>query len=81
MRIELEKPARDALARALAGYLKEELEVEIGGMDAILLLDFISEKLGPHYYNQALLDASAHLRTRLEALSEAFYDLEKPAKF
>ena len=48
MRIELEKPAREALARALAGYLKDELDVEIGGMDAILLLDFISEKLGPH---------------------------------
>ena len=81
MRIELEKPARDALARTLAGYLKDQLDVEIGGMDTILLLDFISEKLGPHYYNQALLDARAHLKTRLEALSEAFYDLEKPAKF
>ncbi len=80
MRIELEKPERDALSRALVLYLKEELDLEIGGMDAILLLDFISEKLGPHYYNQALHDARAHLRAKLENLSEAFYDLEKPTK-
>ncbi len=80
MRIELDKPVRDALARALARHLKDELDVEIGGMDAILLLDFISERLGPHYYNQALLDAQAHLRTKIEGLGEAFYELEKTAK-
>ena len=80
MKIELEKPARDALARALARHLKDELDVEIGGMDAILLLDFISERLGPHYYNQALLDAQRHLHAKIEGLAEAFYELEKPAK-
>ena len=80
MRIELDKPVRDALARALARHLKDELDVEIGGMDAILLLDFISERLGPHYYNQALLDAQAHLRAKIEGLGEAFYELEKTAK-
>ena len=81
MRIELEKPARDALARALARYLKDELDVEIGGMDAALLLDFVTERLGPHYYNQGLYDARALLQTKIEALGDAFYDLEKPAKF
>ncbi len=81
MRIELEKPARDALARALATYLKVELDVEIGGMDAALLLDFVTERLGPHYYNQGLYDARALLQAKIEALGDAFYDLEKPAKF
>ena len=80
MRIELEKPAREAAARALARYLKDELDVEIGGMDAQLLLDFVSERLGPHFYNQALADARAHLHAKIEVLGEAFYELEKPAK-
>ena len=80
MRIELEKPAREALGGALVRYLKDELDVEIGGVDAILLLDFISETLGSHYYNQALYDARTHLHAKLDGLSEAFYDLEKPAK-
>jgi len=81
MRFELEPPTRDALARALVRYLKDEMDVEIGGMDAVLLLDFVSERLGPHVYNLALRDAHAHLRTKIEALGDAFYELEKPAKF
>jgi uncharacterized protein (DUF2164 family) len=81
VKIELEKSARDALARGLARYLKDEFDVEVGGMEAVLLLDFISERLGPHYYNQALCDAHAHLHARMEALGEAFFELERPAKF
>lgn len=80
MKIQLEKPAHDALARALAHYLKTEFDVEIGGMEAVMLLDFISERLGPHYYNQALHDGHAHLHARMEALGEALFDLQKPAK-
>jgi uncharacterized protein (DUF2164 family) len=49
-------------------------------MDAMLLLDFLSERLGPHYYNQALQDARARLSGKLEALGDTFYELEKPAK-
>ena len=80
VKIELEKPARDALARTLARRLKDDLDVEIGGMEAMLLIDFISESFGPHYYNQALYDAQAHLSAKMDALTEAFHELEKPAK-
>jgi len=79
-RIELEKPVREALVRALSRYLKDELGVEIGGMDAILFLDFISETMGPHFYNQGLADAQAILQAKLEQISEAIYEIEKPAK-
>lgn len=80
MPITLDKPIRDALARRLATHLKDELDVEIGGMDAMLLLDFISQTIGPHYYNQALYDARAHLHARMETLADAMLELEKPAK-
>jgi uncharacterized protein (DUF2164 family) len=78
-KIELKKAARDGLARALSRYLKDELEVEVGGMDAVLLLDFITERLGPHYYNQGLYDAQAIFRAKLDLIGEAVYELEKPA--
>ena len=48
MKIEFDKPTRDALARALSRHLSDELDVEVGAMDALRLLDFISETLGPH---------------------------------
>lgn len=80
MRVDLEPKTRDALAKALARYLKDELDADIGGMDAVLLLDFVSENLGPHIYNLALRDAHAHLQNKIEALGDAFYELEKPVK-
>ena len=79
-KIELEKPVRDAMVRALSRYLKDELDVEVGGMDALLFLDFISEKLGPHYYNQGLADAQAILAKKVEQIAEAIYEIEKPAR-
>ncbi len=80
MRIELDKAVRDSLARALAAHLKDEFDVEIGGMDAMLLLDFIAERMGSHFYNQGLYDAQALLHARLEAMGETILELEKPAK-
>jgi uncharacterized protein (DUF2164 family) len=79
-RIELEGPARDAMARALATYLNDEHGLEIARMEAVLFVDFIAERLGPHFYNQALADARARLQTKFEALDETFYELEKTAK-
>ena len=79
-RIELEKPVREAMVRALSRYLKDELDVEVGGMDALLLLDFITDKLGPHYYNQGLADAQVILAKKLEQIGEAIYEIEKPVR-
>jgi uncharacterized protein (DUF2164 family) len=79
-KIELEKPVREAAVRALSRYLKDELDVDIGGMDAVLLLDFLSEKLGPHYYNQGLHDAQAILQAKLEQIGEAIWEIEKPVR-
>ena len=80
MRMELARPARDALTRALVKHLKDELDVEIGGMEAVVLVDFVSERFGPHFYNQALFDAQAHLSAKMDALTEAFHELEKSSK-
>ena len=80
MRIELDKPTREALARTLTRYLKSELDVELGGMDATLLLDFLAQTLGPHYYNQALYDARALLSAKMEALTDGLCELERSAK-
>jgi uncharacterized protein (DUF2164 family) len=79
-RIELAKPVRDALGRALSRYLRDELDVEIGGMDAQLMLDFLGDTLGPHYYNQGLADAQTILRSKVEQIAEAIYEIEKPAR-
>jgi uncharacterized protein (DUF2164 family) len=78
--IELSKPVRDAATRALQAYLKDQLEVEVEGFDAVFLMDFLAETLGPAFYNQGLSDAQAIIRERLEVISDAIYELEKPIK-
>ena len=79
-KIEFSKEMRDALAEALSRYLKDELDLEVTGFDAQFLLDFISQTLGPHYYNQGLWDAQAALQKKLDLISQAIDELEKPAK-
>jgi uncharacterized protein (DUF2164 family) len=79
-KIELEKPMHDALARALSAYLKDQLDLEVEGFDAVFLVDFIVERMGPVFYNRGLNDAQAIIRDRLEAVTEAIYEIERPVK-
>jgi len=79
-KIEFSKEMREALAEALSRYLKDELDLEVTGFDAQFLLDFISQTIGPHYYNQGLWDAQAALQKKLDLISQAIDELEKPAK-
>jgi uncharacterized protein (DUF2164 family) len=60
--------------------LKDTLDVEIDPFDALDLLDFLSETLGPHYYNQGLHDAQAIVKNRVDAIIEDIYVIEKPLK-
>jgi uncharacterized protein (DUF2164 family) len=79
-KIELPKDAADQAAKVLSKYLKDELDVEVGGFDAVFLVDFITERLGPHFYNQGLYDAQALLAKKAEELGESILALEKAVK-
>ena len=79
-RIEFAPETRQVLARKLAAYLARELDVEVGGLAAGLLLDFVAEELGPHFYNQGLRDAQALFQKKWEQIGEAVYEIEKPVK-
>ena len=62
-------------------FSKEEKEVIIGKFDAEFLLDFFSEEVGAYYYNRGLYDAQTILESRLESITEAIYEIEKPTEF
>lgn len=76
--IVLSKEERAALGEALRHYLREELDQEIGGLQADLFVDFLSEKIGPVFYNRGLMDAEAALVKKMDDLSDAIHLLEKP---
>lgn len=79
--IEFSKEEQDIIVKKIQLYFKEELDQDIGSFDAQFLLDFFSEEVGAYFYNRGLYDAQAILEKRLETLSEAIYDLEKPTDF
>lgn len=80
-KIELPMPTREALARALSRHLKDELDVEVKGFEALFLLDWITEHAGPHFYNQGLADAQALVRRKADDFVEAISHLEKHARY
>lgn len=69
------------LTDKLQGYLADEFAVELGRFDAEFLLDFIGRELGAYYYNRGLYDAQAVLAARVESISEAIDEIEKPTDF
>lgn len=79
-RIELDKQAREAASRLLLRHLKDEHDVELTPFDALALVDFVSQSLGPYFYNQGVADAQAVVQKRADAIADALYDLEKPLR-
>lgn len=75
--IEFDESRKQELVTKLQQYFDTELQHEIGSFEAQFLLDFISEKIGSHYYNQGLSDALKAFDTKLEEVNELLYQLEK----
>ena len=79
--IEFSKAEQEIIVRKLQRYFKEELAQDIGQFDAEFLLDFFSKEIGPYYFNRGLQDARSVLTNRLEEITEAIYEIEKPTEF
>jgi len=79
--IEFSKDDKEVIVGKIQQYFNDELDQEIAQFDAEFLLDFFTEQIGGLYYNQALQDAQAVLETKLESITDAIYELEKPVPF
>jgi len=66
-----------ALTPKLQAWFRDEYEMELGGLDAEMLIDFLARELGPAFYNRALYDAQAVLTRRLDDIGEAILSLER----
>jgi uncharacterized protein (DUF2164 family) len=79
--VEFSKEEKSDILDKIQRYLQSELDLEIGQFDTEFLLDFFSQQIGCYYYNRGLLDARTLLEERLEAISDAIYEIEKPTDF
>jgi uncharacterized protein (DUF2164 family) len=78
--IDLSREARAAAATRLQAWLKDELDQEVGGLQAEMLLDELAAELGPLFYNRGVADARAVVAARAEDLDEALYGLERQTR-
>ena len=79
--IKFSKEEIEIISKKIQLYFSEELDYEIGQFDAQFLLDFISEAIGPYFYNRGLYDAQSILENRMDSIFEAIYDIEKITEF
>ncbi|POF28098.1 DUF2164 domain-containing protein [Roseibium marinum] len=76
--LKLDKDTRTRLASQIQRFLDEELDVEIGNMDADRLIDFLSTSLGARFYNLGLNDAQALFARKADDINDEIYALEQP---
>jgi uncharacterized protein (DUF2164 family) len=76
MTIELEKEVRQRLATSIRKFFEDTMDDEIGDLKATLLLDYVLQEIGPSIYNQAILDAQAHLAERVADLDAVLHHPE-----
>jgi uncharacterized protein (DUF2164 family) len=69
----------DARTRALASikqYVSENLDQDLGDLQAGLLLDFVLKDIGPSIYNRAIQDAQTYLQDRVADLEGVCHEQE-----
>jgi uncharacterized protein (DUF2164 family) len=69
MDIELGKGEVFQLTTSIQKYFREELEQDIGELQAKLLLDYVLKEIGPFAYNKGVRDAEEYMRLRVEDMS------------
>ena len=69
----------DATKKAIASikrYTAEQLDEEVGDLQARLMLEFVLKEIGPSIYNAAIADAQTYFRDRTADLEGACYEPE-----
>ena len=73
MEIELKKEAEQALISSIRRYVSENMENEIGDLQASLFLKYCLEEIGPCVYNAAIADVQRHLQEKVADLDNVCY--------
>lgn len=79
--IEFSSEEKEILIKKIKRYFEQELDQDIAQFDADFLLDFFTREVGPYFYNKGLYDAQALVESKLETITDSFYEIEKPTDF
>lgn len=68
MTIEISKEASKAAVTSIQRYFSENMDEEIGSLQARALLGFFLKEIGPVVYNQAVADTQSQMLARVAEL-------------
>lgn len=73
MRVELAKETADRMIGSIRRYFTDQLDQDLGELQAKLLLDFVMQEIAPSIYNAAITDAQTYMRDRVADLDGACF--------
>jgi uncharacterized protein (DUF2164 family) len=76
MALTLTPEAQKQAVASMIRFGNEELEVDLSGVQAMLLLRFMLQEIGPTIYNRGVSDAQGFLHDRLGDLEATCYEPE-----
>ena len=76
MAITLSPETKKQLLASIKRYVAENLEQDIGDLQAGLLLDYFLKEIGPSVYNKAIHDAQSYFQERVSDLEGVCFEKE-----
>jgi uncharacterized protein (DUF2164 family) len=78
MNISLQKKEKEEIIERIKEFFHEECSEEIGELAAGNFLDFITQEIGPYFYNQGVHDAKLMVELKIFSLEDDLLSLERP---
>ncbi|OIK12997.1 hypothetical protein BIV60_15065 [Bacillus sp. MUM 116] len=80
MFLKLKKEQKELMISEIQYFFSQERDEEITEFAAERVLDFVKEKLAPHFYNAAVLDVKHVVEQQFSSLEDEILTLERPIK-
>jgi uncharacterized protein (DUF2164 family) len=74
METDLFKDKKREVVASLQRYVSQELDCELGDIQAGHLLEYIMKEIGPFAYNQGVEDAKAYFASKVEDLAGTCFE-------
>ncbi|NPC92936.1 DUF2164 domain-containing protein [Bacillus sp. WMMC1349] len=77
MFLHISEEEKQTIMNEIKRFYFEERGEEVGEIAAIQTFEFVKEKLGPYFYNQAIKDSRKVVEDKAAAIEEELFALEK----
>lgn len=74
--IELSKSETSRAIDRIKDYIQDAFDMDIGNLQASIFIDYLTEHIGPYYYNKGVEDSMRFMNEKTEELYLLMKDTE-----